>query len=780
MTLTCLDRMAARGASVYWVARGALLFLFVEADNATLLKRTLERGLPAARVERGTVLPQERFAHTYNVTLGPTPPADAAHRLATTLARDSEGACVRLYWKGSGRETAPVCSCTIYADADAKTVEAALAETWPGSSLQRWYALKAGGVRIAPSSFSLPDSRQVSTLASRNYVVGAPQGDYRHGLPCLLADPGGQPIHAPLPGTVVWIAPLPQALDLTQHVCGHWLATANHRVLVLDRLGLDWLVDASDFHISWREPRSGASVNPIANVHDLAADAYVDRVIMWLSRYLGVNEVLVGPPTLRVLRLMLKFWTLAQDASGGQVQTLNPLVLAMILEQPGLTSELVAEYGLLDAMSADERTIWRTTSTAAVSANLMPAAQLLRGLLDQPQIGVLWQPPYDLPAGRTLSVSVPNRSRAASVFLASAWFRLAQAVASDTLVVALGTQLGQQVAAEAPDASLLAWGTTLEDALGVETPPADAMLVAGRSADVQALAPLVRTQPSHLLAQADDQVTVRMPDGGTGTALLALTPDVWRRHRQQASAERVPLAALDLPLALVGPDEKARALLERVIAWYCEEGWPFLLVAGRQDAPAVPDAMELDPSMMPTLNPLQPRVLARWRWWAEPLGVSRQVLQAAWDAGADTVPALLHVAQEIDDRATVEALTPLVQSGMWGHAELPLAAVLREERVVLHATQPALLRFFLAAAIDAGARACVWHAPVDLAASALHRLSAIVAPVDDERLPTIAQLVLGPAASLPPAVGRVAQSLNGSGEALILRQGREARHVLVV
>jgi hypothetical protein len=60
------------------------------------------------------------------------------------------------------------------------------------------------------------------------------------------------------------------------------------------------------------------------------------------------------------------------------------------------------------------------------------------------------------------------------------------------------------------------------------------------------------------------------------------------------------------------------------------------------------DAVLVAEDDLPMLNPLEPRIAARWVWWGSGLGVPEVLMQNAYRAGVKTLPELLRYLQQQD------------------------------------------------------------------------------------------------------------------------------------
>jgi hypothetical protein len=840
LTLAPLN-VLQRDLGVLWVASQGHLILFVDAANEALLQRALG-DLPLARLSRAASFdPQARLGAPVRLLFDEMPP-DRAHRLALALGRGA----VRLAWREG------LLRCEVLAGPE--RIGRALAEVWPeAQALTGWRRIRGHldkGIPLPPGRIALPDARAYPTLASRNThlpVFGpcedsapcgdsapptrdsAPCGDsvpWRRdsdallpsGLPLGRQEANGRPVHLPVPLRALWIGVTPPAPSVLRRVTAAWSGLQprgdggqpredgaesrddgvqphgdGQNVIVLDGVGWSARWEA-DFTVSWVHPGQGGRINPLEpigassryGVRDAAA--YADLVLEWLT-VLGINETLIGTPVYRLLRVTLKIW--AHRSLALADEPLSPPLIARLLAQPRLTEDLPIPP--LD--DVEDRTIWVTRNWTSARANLMPAAERLRSLLERPQLSVLWSPPFTPlspspphPCPPLLSLLAPGGGRATRAFLASSWLPLRHRLSPSTLVVGLGIgELGGRVLAdaEAKGASVLLWGERIADACGEVQPYATGAqsrvdgaqsrvdgaqsrvdgavdldgvdLLVSRTPDAPVLARQVGVPCEHLLAQADDQLVARF--GGRVAALVL--PDAPHAAHEAPKAQRTPFSG---PLIVLGPVERAYVFFQALVACRRQAGESPLLLSGNGNAPAPPDVPRRP---LPPLNPLHPRSLPRWLWWARATGLGEATARRAWDAGAGCLDDLLPLVEGTPDARRVARW---VQSGHFeGGGGAPMTAW-NGAAAVLTCEEPAATCAFVAATLEAGRQVLLWQPGVALSPAVLRRLRAVVyAPVGESG--DLPLLILGDGPGVPERLREQAQAL-GEGEGLLVGPGK--------
>ncbi len=849
LTLTNLN-VLQRDLTVLWVVSGGHPVLFVNAGNEALLQRALET-LPLVRLSRASFDPRERLGAPIPLSLDDVPP-DRAHRLALALGRGA----VRLAW----RDGLLRCFCL----APQEVVVRALGEVWPeAEAMTGWRRVKTHfvkGIALPPGRIALPDVDAYPTLASRN---GALVGDRvlagggnlsaldpssTDGLPLARQEADGRPVPLPIPLRGIWCGLTPAIPQALQQVVDAWLKTPSPRitspssaeqsssaeqpppsarqgetvgrdVIVLDGVGWSarWETDSL---ISWPHPGQGERVNPLEpigiGVEDAAA--YAELVLEWLAA-LGINETLIGAPVYRLLRVALKLW--GHNSLMLEDEPLSPPIIASVLDRPEQTEDL-----RIPPLDAEDRGIWVPRNWTSARANLMPAAARLKGLLEQPQLGVLWCPPFSrldpsvvlrelsppLPSPR-LTVLAPGGSRATRAFLASSWLPLRHRLSPHTLVLGVGIgELGERVLADARarNASVLLWGERIAEAGGETLDLSDVELLVSRSPDAPALAELVGVPCENLLAQADHQLIVRL---GDQVGALVLPGDNPGRRESSVSRSQPPLparvsagaespqgisspsgaessqgTAVAGPLVVLGPVERVSAFFRAWVARQGRVGEPTLLINGNGSAPSLPGVQHRD---LPRLNPLYPRSLPRWLWWARGAGLPDALMRRAWENGVDDLDGLAVLAESTPH---AERARQLAESEHFDRGTGNPLADWNGTPVALTSEAPAATYALLAASLDAGRQVLLWQPGVSPSPAVLRRLRAVVyAPGAETLVPELETsdlgatsgwsgdlplLVLGDGSGVPEALRGLAQGL-GEGEGLLIKPGSEVRRVRV-
>ncbi len=773
LTLACLNTLQ-RDLTVLWVCSQGRPVLFVDAGNVPLLQRALER-LPLLRLSRADFDPQDKLGAPLRVmfdTMSPEQP----FRLALALGRGA----VRLTWQSG------LLRCEALGDSE--RIEQALADVWPeAQAVAGWRRAKAlfdKGVELPPGRVALPNADDRPTLASRNRALPVFERPLTNGLLLGHQESDGHPLHLPIPLRVVWSGFTALVPPSIWQIVDEWLEKPGRNVVVLD--GVGWSARRPDSGrreaetlVSWTHPGQGQRLNPLepalvpgaqrkgaavtfdgaavtfdgaAVAFDGAAvtfdgAAYANLVLEWLAM-LGINETLTGTPTYRLLRVMLKFWGGHCLAIAGE--PLTPPLIASLLDEPRLTEELP----IPPLNDPEDRVIWVRRQWPAARANLMPAADRLRHLLNLPQLNVLWCPPFQSPTSdfSIATILAPGNTRATQAFLASSWLPLRHQITQDTLIVGLGIgELGKRVLddAEGKDASVLLWGKQVVDACGLVPVQGGLIPVQGglvpvqgdgeasselsrvgkdgldllgvdivvsRTPDAPALAQQIGVSCEHILAQADDQVIVRF---GDQVAALALPGSHAVQRRPPPVRRRPSPVQQNGSLVVLGPTERAFALFQSLIVQQqrAGKGHHLLLLSGNGRSPAPPDIVH---QSLPALD----------QGSGNPL--------AAWNGSP----------------------------------------------VALTSNEPATTRALIAAGLRAGRQAFLWRPGVTPPAKVLKRLRAVVygewtsGQVGKWGNEGVTILILGDGAGMPDALRETARELS-EGEGLLIEQGKGVRRVRI-
>jgi len=718
--------------TLLWVSSQGHLVLFADAGNKALLRRALEE-LPLVRLSEVKFDPAD-LGEAVPVTFTDFTP-HRAHSLALVLWRGA----IRLTWRDG------LMSCEIFTQAPEKLQEM-LAE-WPGTQIVTGWLnrLKAAfteqGIELAPGNLALPDVETYPTLASRNKKLLSTPMPSSQGLPFAVQEADGQPVHLPQPFRAAWVGFTPTVPPTMQRVIGEWLLVEGRRVIVLDRRG--WSASwETDRMVSWVHPGQGQRINPLAPIDVQDADDYADLVLEWLTTALGVTETMVGKSTYRFMRLILKIW--GHSSVNDEDNPLSPPVISSLLGKPSLTEQIPH----LPPFTEEEQMMWDTRDWTAIEANLMPVAARLKSLLDQPQMSVLWYPPFTDDADfESLSVLAPGSSKMLEAFTASCWLPLRHTLTPSTLVVGLGVgKLGQQILAEAEErgGSVLLWGETVQEVMGAGADLDQVDLLVSRSSDAPALvAPLNGTVTfQHILAQDDDQVILRTADGVTALSLRMRA----RTERPEAepvapsqpvkgdgsvaadprqaqapptpptSLPTVPWSALEGPLVVVGPQERAFGLFKALAGRCLRSDTDLLVLSGNGSTPTPAGLSEQE---LPALNPLYPRSLARWKWWAAGVGLTEELMQRGWEAGAQSLRDLAEIAYRPDQ----VRLARIHQTGYFDDrvTDSPLKGSTAVRSRELAATYA-----LVADSLEAGRRVFLWCPQIALSKAVLERLQAVV------------------------------------------------------
>ncbi len=773
-----------------WVSSQGHLVLFADAGNKALLRRALEE-LPLVRLSE-VKFDVTELGEAVPITFSEFPPHQA-HSLALALWRGA----VRLTWRDG------LMSCEVFTETPEQFLE--MLETWPDTkAVTGWRGkLKAlfaeQGVEIAPGRLALPDVETYPTLASRNKELLGMSTPPSQGLPFAVQEADGQMVHLIEPVEAVWVGFTPSVPSTLQRLIGEWLSVEGRRVIVMDRRG--WSVNwETDRTVSWVHPGQGQRINPLAPLNVRDADDYADLVMEWLTTALGVTEAMVGKSTYRFMRLILKIW--GHSSVNDESNFLSPPIISSLLGKPALTEQIP----YLPPLTEEEKMMWDTRNWTSVEANLMPVAARLKSLLDQPQMSVLWFPPFtDALDFESMSVLAPGSSKMLKAFAASCWLPLRHTLSPSTLVVGLGVgDLGQKILAEAKErgGSVLLWGETVQEAAGAGVDLDQVDLLVSRSSDAPMLVGPLKDAVSfqHILAQDDDQVILRTADGVAALSLRMQArvepvmttpqpqggvepvttvpqpqggdghPDSPADPRQAEGAtlptpQVVPWSALTGPLVVIGPQERAFGLFKALAGRCLRDGAEPLVLSGNGSTPAPTGLSEQE---LPAINPLYPRSLSRWLWWAGGVGLTEELMRRGWAAGAQGLRDLAEIAYRPDQ-------VRLAQIHQTGYFDDRVKDAPLKGSAAVRSHEPAATYALVADSLEAGRRVFLWYPQVALSKAVLERLQAVVYQpgMDVDGLPL---LILGDSPFVSEELGPQAARLQ-KGEALWIRPDGTMLHV---
>jgi hypothetical protein len=189
------------------------------------------------------------------------------------------------------------------------------------------------------------------------------------------------------------------------------------------------------------------------------------------------------------------------------------------------------------------------------------------------------------------------------------------------------------------------------------------------------------------------------------------------------------------------------------------------MLSGNGCTPAPAGLSEQEP---PALNPLYPRSLARWKWWAGGVGLTKELMQRGWEAGARGLRDLAEIAYRPDQ-------VRLAQIHQTGYFDDRVQDVPLKGAAAVRSHEPAATYALVADSLEAGRRVFLWCPQIALSKAVLERLQAVVYQpgMGVDGLPL---LVLGDSAFLSEELRPQAACLE-KGEALWIKPDGTMLHV---
>ncbi len=766
--LRLLDRLAQQSLEILWIQRRSYPSLLVSTspDNEAVLVEGLINVLPEARINRER---DEDVAHILAKKPQYTLICDTNSQVLPAVLNDIGNSSLHMTWTNGKLTLRLTCN------TPKKQLDQTLRKHWPGSRIPL-FNFRLGNQEARPSQvMTLPSSRNLPTLASRNISELEFKKPHPDGL-LIGSDKHGTSVHVPLPARAIWVGDGQRVNNVCTWVSQRWPG----RVLVLDGSALDpsWHdVSQAEVIVNWSASGRSSHVNPLDRI---SADTdvpqnYVNRIMNWL-KILGLNQTL-GNEIVELVRLAMTLLV----ASG---EVLTPAHMLQFLQSPRAVLESVDPWAS-EVFDRDEMKTWQTKDWHRHRALLSPALANLRSIFDQVPEMALWLPTYT-PADKLMTstwsiIRVPVRNKGQRTYWSAILPLLRATLDSSVLVFSL--QLGpiaSQVLRLGTQISVLTWGRNLYEATGYNElgqVPGGGDLLIGSNVDPQLFGRQLNVPPMVLSSQANDQAVARI-----GTDIGSVNLHISQSEVMQAAGWSTAGGKTIPPLvSVLGDSQPAQAIVSTLAEQAVNDGHRLLILGTRDVWPQlkqrIPKIMCLPATDIPMLNPFDPRphTAFPWIWWGTGLRIPAQVLQEAFRAKITTLQHFYSFVQQIATYPQVETeLRQAIQTDHFGVAESNPAEWFEIEPVIaVESVNNALTRTLAMGALQAGARIIAWDAPgfFNSDINFLQRTHGLIYP--DElwiNQVLVVRVTNGLVSVLPDALQAAVGSMT-NGEAYLLRRG---------
>lgn len=768
-----LEMLSRRGTlTVLWatVDGNLILYLSTDQEHEALLVEGLYEALPGATLIRTNVGdPLSAFPRRLHLS----GVFDGQRPLLPQLLLDLEGdAVVRAVWREGKTE-----SLTIGAPYRGSAMRSFLAREWPSVRVLP-VDVPLLRLEVTPSQLmDLPAVMNHLTLASRNVQELPFRRLHTRGM-LLGSDLAGTAVRVPMPSRLVWVGS-DERLD---GVAG-WMSRGWPRALILDatkRGGHQWYDGESNLSVSWQAPGRSTRLNPLARLPADTDAQYVDRAMEWFAG-VGITSQVLGR-LWDLLRVYVKLLSTQGELDPAQA-------MALLSHPQTALAPLVPEAReLLDDQAW---AVWIARDYQRDSALFAPAIGILRRIFTtSPQLRTLWFPPYHTAADLMDSdgwsvVQVPRTSPEQRCFwrgtmpLLTAMYNRPDSL---TWGLCLGTS-GRDVLRMASDGTpVVLWGRTMLDAVGTRgVPPCDVVLGAGADTGLSASLGSEKVLPAMVGALAADQAIARL-GGDTGSIRFQL-PRAECQEIADSSWLTSDGSMLPAVLGVLGDCEASAAVVAGLISASQDAGERVLVLIRDRSLLESLRSAGVDHHFvpmhdLPSLNPLEPRCLTRWAWWAQGLRLPRSVVQAGYEAEVRTVQELLHLVKRRADvpdfAAATSILLDVLQTEAIGVAETdPRTWFEADSVLVLETLHRGVTRaLVMAGAVEIGARLVVWDAPGVHASDLqmLKRVRALVYPDRKQFADVLVARTTNGAAAMLPATMRCEVRHLMRGQVFVLRR----------